>query len=124
MGMGPNSDDSSERELRKRACGGYEDSWAALFDGHRDRLKRMVDLRLDRRLQGRIDPSDVIQESFLEAVHGLPDYLKQPSCSVYLWLRGIVAHKLQELHRRHLGTKMRDAGREISIYSGAFPETS
>ena len=46
----------------------------------------MVALRLDRRLQGRIDASDVIQEAFLEASVRLPDYLREPSMPFFLWL--------------------------------------
>ena len=42
----------------------------------------------------------------------------------FLWLRGIVGKKLLELHRRHLGTQMRDAGREVSLYRGSMPEAS
>ena len=42
----------------------------------------------------------------------------------FLWLRGIAGNKLLELHRHHLGTPMRDAGREVSLYRGALPEAS
>jgi RNA polymerase sigma-70 factor (ECF subfamily) len=84
----------------------------------------MVAFRLDQRLHGRIDPSDVIQETYLEAWKRLAEYLRQPSLPFFLWLRGLAGHKLRELHRHHLGTQMRDAGREVSLHRGALPETS
>jgi RNA polymerase sigma-70 factor (ECF subfamily) len=84
----------------------------------------MIALRLDQRLQGRIDASDVIQEAFLEASTRLEDYLRQPTMPFFLWLRFLTGQKLLELHRHHLGAQMRDAGREVSLYRGSLPETS
>jgi RNA polymerase sigma-70 factor (ECF subfamily) len=84
----------------------------------------MVALRLDQRLQGRLDASDVIQEAFLEASARLPEYLRQPALPFFLWLRFLTGQKVMELHRRHLGAQMRDAGREISLYRGTLPEAS
>ena len=54
----------------------------------------MVQLRLDRRLQGRIDPSDVLQEAYLEVARSLADYLKNPEIPFYLWVRFITSRKL------------------------------
>jgi RNA polymerase sigma-70 factor (ECF subfamily) len=82
------------------------------------------ELRLDHRLQGRLDASDVLQEAFLEYARSLPDYVKKPQAPFYLWLRCITGRKLHALHRRHLGTRMRDAGREVSLYRGTLPEAS
>ena len=84
----------------------------------------MVALRLDQRLQGRLDASDVIQEAYLEASARLPEYLRQPALPFFLWLRFLTGQKMLELHRRHLGAHMRDAAREVSLYRGALPETS
>jgi RNA polymerase sigma-70 factor (ECF subfamily) len=95
-----------------------------LFNLHRDRLRRMIQFRIDHRLQGRIDPSDVLQEAFLEFAQALPVYASNPEAPFYAWLRCITGRKLQALHRRHLGTHMRDAGREVSLYGGPLPEAS
>jgi RNA polymerase sigma-70 factor (ECF subfamily) len=95
-----------------------------LLDRHRDRLRRMVALRLDRRLQGRIDPSDVIQEACLDAARRLPEYTDNPTMPFFLWLRYLTGQRLVDEHRRHLGAQARDAGREISLYRGALPETT
>jgi RNA polymerase sigma-70 factor, ECF subfamily len=110
--------------LVQRAAEGGQEDWGALLTRHEERLRRMVALRLDQRLQGRIDAADVLQEVYLEASRNLAEYLRQPKMPFFLWLRGIAGHKLLELHRHHLGTQMRDAGREVSLYRGTLPETS
>jgi RNA polymerase sigma-70 factor (ECF subfamily) len=111
-------------QLLQRAAEGDRQGWGALLEQHRARLRRMVALRLDRRLQGRIDASDVIQDAYQEAWSRLPEYLRQRPAPFFLWLRYLTGQKLLELHRRHLGTHMRDAGREVSLYRGTLPETS
>jgi RNA polymerase sigma-70 factor (ECF subfamily) len=117
--------DSSETgRLLERAAGGDKESWGALLTRHRERLRRLVAFRLDQRLQGRIDPSDVIQEVCLEAAAALAEYLRRPAMPFFLWLRGITGNKLLELHRHHLGTQMRDARREVSLHRGPSPETT
>jgi RNA polymerase sigma-70 factor (ECF subfamily) len=102
----------------------YPEQLARLFEQRRTQLRRMVALRLDHRLQGRIDPSDVIQEAYLEASVRLADYRENPAMPLFVWLRFITAQKLLVLHRRHLGAKVRDAGREVSLYRGALPEAT
>jgi RNA polymerase sigma-70 factor, ECF subfamily len=91
------------------------------FARHRERLRRMVRLRLDRRLQGRIDPDDVLQEAFVDASRRLAGYAADPAMSPFLWLRFLTAQRLITLHRIHLGVRARDAGREVSLYSGSLP---
>lgn len=119
------SDNRSEVErLLSRAAAGDPDAWRVLFDRDRDRLRRMVAMRLDRRLRGRIDPSDVIQDAQIEAITRLPEYLREPNLPFFLWLRLIVGQHLKILHRRHLGAKIRDADREIGLYDGSFPEAT
>jgi RNA polymerase sigma-70 factor (ECF subfamily) len=119
------SDNPSEVvRLLRRAEAGDADGWRALLDRDRDRLRRMVALRLDRRLQGRVDASDVIQEAHLEAMTRLPEYLREPSVPFFLWLRLLVGQRLAVLHRRHLGAQARDVGREVSLYRGALPEAT
>ncbi len=115
---------SETQRLLHRAADGDKSSLGALLTRYEDRLRRMVAFRLDQRLQGRIDVSDVIQEVYVEASSHLAEYLEQPAMPVFLWLRGITGNKLLELHRHHLGTQMRDAGREVSLYRGTLPETT
>jgi RNA polymerase sigma-70 factor (ECF subfamily) len=119
-------DDQGESARRLEAAArGDRAAWGAVLAGHRDRLRRMVSLRLDRRLQGRIDPSDVIQEAYLEAARRLPEYVQEPApMPLFLWLRFLTAQALQALHRRHLGAQARDADREISIVGGRIPHAT
>jgi RNA polymerase sigma-70 factor (ECF subfamily) len=81
----------------------------------------MVHLRLSRRLQGRVDDSDVVQEACLEASRRLQEYLAAPGLPFYLWLRHLTGLKLAEIHRRHLGTQLRDADREVTLHRGGLP---
>src|SRR5262245_20951297 len=117
--------DSSET-LRRigQAAGGDPALLGALLQQHRDRLRRLVASRLDQRLQSRIDPSDVLQEAFLEASARLPEYVRAPTTPFFLWLRLITGQRLQIFHRRHLGAQARDAGREISLARRAMPEAT
>lgn len=119
----PDNSTETERLLRSAAEGDRE-SWGTLLTRHEERLRRMVAYRMDRRLQGRIDPQDVIQDAYLEAAEHRSEFLRQPARPFFLWLRGIVGNKLLELHRYHLGTQRRDAGREVSLYRGHMPEAS
>lgn len=116
--------DVATTELLSRAQRGDRGALNQLLVQYGDRLKRMVRLRLDRRLQGRIDESDVLQEAFLEVAGKLDDYLAAPKAPFFLWLRTLTGLKLAELHRRHLGTQLRDANREVSLYRGALPEAN
>ena len=111
-------------ELLRLAAAGDGESWQALVGRSRDRLRRMVAFRLDQRLRGRVDPSDVLEDAYLEAWRDLGSYLDRPEIPFFLWLRGIAGNKLHELHRHHLGTRMRDPRREVSIRGGAMPETT
>src|SRR5262245_53084136 len=95
-----------------------------LFDRHRDRLRLMVHLRMDRRLRGRVDASDVLQEAYVEALERFPDFLQDRPMPFFLWLRFITEQRLQVVHRRHLGTKARDAARDVSLHEHVAPLVS
>jgi RNA polymerase sigma-70 factor, ECF subfamily len=114
----------SDPDLVERLRGGDQQALADLFARYRDRLKRMVQLRLDRRLQGRVDPSDVLQEAYLDVAHRAAEYAANPAMPVYLWLRFLTGQRLLALHRYHLGAQMRDAGLEVSIHRGAVLQAS
>jgi len=107
-----------------RAVAGDGAALQELFNQCRDRLRRMVQFRMDRRLQGRFDPSDVLQEAFLEASQRFPEYCSNPSMPILLWLRFLVAERLTTLHRHHLGVQARDARREISLHNALLPSAS
>jgi RNA polymerase sigma-70 factor (ECF subfamily) len=111
-------------DLLERAGQGDPEALGQLFARYRDRLHRMVRLRMDVRMQGRLDASDVLQEAYVEMAESLADYLRNPAMPFFLWLRTLTGRKLQALHRQHLGTRMRDASREVSLYRGPFPQAS
>jgi RNA polymerase sigma-70 factor (ECF subfamily) len=117
--------DTSDNEiLLQRARDGDCGALAELFERHRGRLEQMVRLRLDRRLQGRLDPGDVLQETYLDVARRFPEYRANPTLPFFLWLRLLTGQRLIDLHRQHLGAKMRSAGLEVSLYRGDFPRAS
>lgn len=118
-------DDSADLDANTgRAVDGNDNEVVELFDSCRDRLRRMIQFRLDRRLQGRIDASDVLQEAFLEASQRYEQYRRNPPMPVFVWLRFLVAERLTTLHRHHLQVKARDANREVSLWNGPLPAAS
>jgi RNA polymerase sigma-70 factor (ECF subfamily) len=124
MGALMDNDSAETARLLEQARLGDREALNEVFARHQGRLRRMVELRLDRRIQARIDASDVIQEAYVEAFARLDEYLRDRSYPLFLWLRLLVGERLLKLHRHHLGTQMRDAGLEVSIYRGALPAAS
>jgi len=118
-------DDVNEnQDLLDRATAGDQQALAELFGKYRSRLRQMVRLRLDHRLQGRVDPSDVLQEAYLDVSGRAAEYFAQPRIPFFLWLRLLTGQRLVALHRQHLGAQMRSAGMEVSLYRGALPQAS
>src|SRR3954451_10399110 len=105
-----NADTRTNEELLDAPRTGDQDALAVLVERHRDRLERMVRLRMDRRLQGRDDPADVVQEAYLALRGKFARYCADARMPFFLWLRLEVGQKLVDVHRCRLGTQMRDAG--------------
>jgi RNA polymerase sigma-70 factor (ECF subfamily) len=118
------NDSADSMNLIARAQAGDQEALNALCARHRDRLRRMVETRLDPRLQARLDASDVVQDAFVEVVERLQEYLRDPRLPLFLWLRLVVGERLVKLHRHHLGTQMRDPGREVALFRAALPPAS
>lgn len=118
----PNSEEISC--LLQQVAAGDQAVWGDLLHRFRPRLRRMVELRLDPRLQGRVDASDVIQEAYLSATAQVGEYLKKPTVPFFLWLRLVTGQKLVDLHRHHLRTKARNASRQVSLDWRAWPAAS
>jgi RNA polymerase sigma-70 factor (ECF subfamily) len=116
--LGPDDD------LTRRATAGDPHALAELFARHRDRLRQMVALRLDHRLQGRVDPSDVLQEAQVDVLRRAAEYAANPRMPPFLWLRFLTGQRLLALHRRHLSAKKRDAGHEVSPHHDAMPQAT
>jgi RNA polymerase sigma-70 factor (ECF subfamily) len=98
-----------------RAVAGDPAAWQDLVRTYQERLRRMVALRLDPRLRGRVDPSDIVQETFLDATGRLAAYQCDPPLPFYLWLRQLAGTRLAKAHRHHLGTLCRDVRREVAL---------
>jgi RNA polymerase sigma-70 factor, ECF subfamily len=113
----------STSALIKRARDHDPTAIGELLNKYRDRLHRFVDIRMDDRLRGRIDPSDVIQEACLAATRQMPDYFEQNEMPFYIWLRLVAAQKLIGLHRHHLHVKARNARRDVRFFN-ALPNAS
>jgi RNA polymerase sigma-70 factor (ECF subfamily) len=118
------NDSNDPERLIERARAGDQQALNDIFTRYRGRLLRMVEMRLDWRLQARLDASDVIQDAFLQVATRLEEYLRDPKLPLFLWLRLIVGERLAQLHRHHLGTHMRNACREVSLYREAMPAAS
>ena len=104
--------------------GGGEETLSADFTLHRERLWRMVRFRMDRRLAGRVDPDDVLQEAYLDAVKRITHRDDSTPESRFLWLRMIVMQTLIDVHRRHMETEMRDARRDVSMQLAVNPQAT
>jgi RNA polymerase sigma-70 factor (ECF subfamily) len=103
-------------DLQQRLLEGDENALAGLFSRYRERLWRIVQFRLDRRLMGRIDAEDILQEAYLDAAQRIQHFRDDSPSSAFLWLRMVVTQTMIDVHRRHLGVQMRDASREVSIH--------
>jgi RNA polymerase sigma-70 factor (ECF subfamily) len=114
--MKPNQPASDETTLLLQlAEQGDQEALGRIFERYHDRLLRIVTFRIDRRVAVRIDPADVVQESYMEALARLPEYLRDPPLPLFVWLRFLTLQRLAMLHRHHLGVQARAANREISL---------
>ncbi|MFQ3592824.1 MAG: sigma-70 family RNA polymerase sigma factor [Gemmataceae bacterium] len=109
-------DESVRAELREKGM----PYLAELFAAQRERLRRLVAWRMDPRLKTRLDPSDVLQEVYLDAQRRLPQFLERVEMPFSLWLRLLAGRRLVELHRQHLGAAMRSAGQEVPLEGWAW----
>src|SRR5271157_3207448 len=90
-----------------------------LWERYRPALRRMIDLRLDRAVSGRVDASDVVQDVLLKASQRLGEYLRNPVLPFHLWLRQIARDHVIDAHRRHRQAARRSLDREQSLYANA-----
>jgi RNA polymerase sigma-70 factor, ECF subfamily len=115
----PAETDAEIAALIARLRGGDHAALAELFDKHRDKLRRMVQLRLDHRLAGRVSASDVLQEAYIDALKRIEHYFEKPDQPFFGWLRLVVGQRLADVHREHLAQK-RNASRDVPIHAGGL----
>jgi RNA polymerase sigma-70 factor (ECF subfamily) len=111
----PSDPDQEIVSLVERLRGGDQSALAELFDRHRDRLRRMVEVRLDHRLAGRVSASDVLQEAYIDALKRVEHYFSKPDQPFFGWLRLVVGQRLADLHREHLAGK-RNVSRDVGLH--------
>lgn len=118
------SDSGLNDDLVLRLQAGDDHAFAELFSVYRSRLKQMLEFRMDRRLRGREDASDILQEVYIDAHKRMAHYLKRPELSFYIWLRQLTTQRLFDIHRRHLKAEKRDIKQEVSIDRRRMASTS
>src|SRR5688572_5213610 len=102
MGTLMEHNNTDAKALLERVRAGDERALNDLFARYRERLRRMVEMRLAQRLQARIDASDVVQDAYLEVTRRLDEYLREPRLPLFLWLRMVVGEHIVQMHRHHL----------------------
>jgi RNA polymerase sigma-70 factor (ECF subfamily) len=112
------------KDIERRLRSGDAEALAELFSHERERLWRVIQFRMAEALRGRLEPDDVLQESFLAASQRLRHYAESPATSPFIWLRMIVNQTLIDLHRQHLGAQKRDAAREVSLDAPRYVEAT
>lgn len=113
----------AEEALVTSARGGDRVALGELFGQWRPRFERLIALRLDPHLRGRLDPGDVLQEAWLDVERRFEAWVAAPDMPLFLWVRFLTVQKLVELHRRH-GAQQRDARREVPIHAGPSASTA
>ena len=108
-------DETETQRLLQQVRGGDRLAFEQLFTRHRPFLRQIIELRLDPRLRSRVDPSDVVQETQLEAFRRLDDYLQRQPMPFRLWLRKTACERLLMAQRQHVGAARRAVGREVTL---------
>ena len=109
------ADPQPTQVLLDRVRDGDQAAVNGLLARHREAIKRMIDRRMDRVVQHRVDASDIVQDVMLEANRRLGDYLANPTMPFQLWLRHMARDRLIDAHRRHRVASNRSVDREVSV---------
>ena len=117
-------DSQQTQELLAQAQKGDATAAERLLAEHREPVRHMIDLRLDRAIARRVDASDVVQEVLLEASRRLQDYLRNPAMPFYLWLRHIAKDHIIDAHRRHRQAQKRGVDREQPLAPAGWADRS
>jgi RNA polymerase sigma-70 factor (ECF subfamily) len=115
---------SVTQNLLAEAKGGDRSAVNRLLERHRTSLRKLIQLRLDRKVAQRVDASDIVQDVLLEANSRLQEYLCNPRMPFHLWLRQLAQDRMIDMHRRHRGAQRRSLDRERSLASPQFADQS
>ena len=108
-----------QAKIIERLRSDREEALADLYLLVRERLRRVIDFRLDYRLGGRVSHSDVLQETYVRAAQRIDSYLQKPDMPFFVWLRLEANQRMHEIHRFHFGAEKRDIRREVKIQNKA-----
>jgi RNA polymerase sigma-70 factor (ECF subfamily) len=108
-------DSEETQRLLEQVRAGDRQAFERLFERHRAPLRQMIEVRADARLRARLDPSDVVQETQLEAFRRLTDYLERQPMPFHLWLRKMAYERLLNLRRDHVTAARRSVMREVPL---------
>lgn len=123
VGMWPEQEKT--QELLEQARQGDDEAINALIDRHRNALRHLVRMRLDRKIQRRVDVSDVVQDVLIEVNRRLKTYLENPVMPFHLWIRHIARDRIIDAHRRHRGSAKRSVDKEQAmVIPGGFDQSS
>ncbi len=110
-----NSSATNADFLLSQAIAGSSESFGRLLHVYRNYLKLLVVTQLERKLQQRVSPSDVVQETFLEANRDFPQFRGTSSGEFCAWLRRILVNNLHRVVEKHVLAAKRDVRREVSL---------
>ncbi|HBV63248.1 MAG TPA: RNA polymerase subunit sigma [Rhodopirellula sp.] len=102
-------------ELTTQMRQGSKDALATIFANYRERLRRIIQFRIDYRITARVSDSDILQDTYIAAAKRLPHFSQQTEMSAFLWLRLLVKQQLVDIHRQHLKAEKRDARKEMGL---------
>jgi RNA polymerase sigma-70 factor (ECF subfamily) len=107
--------DGNPEDLLRLAKSGREASLGALLELYRRYLGVLARVEIGRRLQGKVDPSDLVQETFLEAHRAFPRFEGSTERQFLAWVRQILAGRVAHLVRHYVGTQGRDVRLEQDL---------
>jgi RNA polymerase sigma-70 factor (ECF subfamily) len=116
------ADSDPERLLKQARCGGGS-ALGRLLEHYRAYLGLLARMQIGRRLQGKVDASDLVQETFLKAHAHFLEFRGQSEGELIAWLRQILARNLANLVHRRYATQRRDAALERQL-TGALDKSS
>jgi RNA polymerase sigma-70 factor (ECF subfamily) len=102
-------------QLLVRARGGDRHALGRLLELYRNYLLLLARVQIGRRLQGKVDDADLVQETFLDAHRHFDSFRGSTEAELVAWLRQILAGKLSNLLRRYLSTQRRNVRLEQEL---------
>src|SRR5437764_161055 len=110
-------------QLLQEARAGDADTLGQLLELYRRYVALLARVQIGKRLRGKVDASDIVQETFLDAHRNFAHFRGASEAQLVHWLRQILAAKLADLLRRYLGAQARDVRLEREI-EDAFEHSS